>query len=346
MTPVAIDISHHNTVISWAAIKAAGIQGVIHKSTQGTRYVDPDHDKRRAEALKYGLLWGAYHFSTNAPPHEQVAHFLRNAKPDDDTLLALDWEHNPDGPDMSVGQAREFLKALMQATNRQPKDIVVYGGNVLKENIRTPEDIAFFSQFRLWLCQYGPTAKLPKAWPKYWAWQYSEKGLLDGMDPKGHVDLNVYSGPDLASEWGVVKPAAPVIPVIDAHDDVAEPEPEQPEVRVSAPPVSAAASAPEAPTTASLAHLQAHDELNLTSWLYSVHSGLLKMIRVGTATGTGGLFISAQTDPVGTASAVIDFCKQSGWQIAAGIFGLVVVLELFRFVMRQMAINKKAAVPA
>src|SRR5262245_38820369 len=147
MTPSVIDLSHHNTVISFAAIKAAGIEGIVHKASQGLKYADPDYEKRRADAKRYGLLLGAYHFATNANPSEQVVHFLKAAKPDADTLLALDWEHNPDGPDMSTAQAREFLLTLMKATGRQPRDIVIYGGNLLKEQIDTPEEIAFFGQF-------------------------------------------------------------------------------------------------------------------------------------------------------------------------------------------------------
>lgn len=336
MTPVAIDISHHNTVISWAAIKAAGIQGVIHKSTQGTRYIDPDYANRRAEAASKGLLWGAYHFSTNAPPHEQVAHFLCNAKPDDNTLLALDWEHNPDGPDMSVGQAREFLKALMQATNRQPKDIVVYGGNVLKEHIRTPEDIAFFSQFRLWLCQYGPTAKLPKAWPKYWAWQYSEKGVLDGMDPKGHVDLNVYSGTNLAAEWGVVRPAAPVIPVIDAHDEV-EHEAEQPEVVVSAP-ATAKPAAPAPTATPAPSHPTAHADLVNSSVWYNARRWVLKALGVSGGAGGLGILSRAQDDPVGVADSLLNLAKAHGLWIAAAILVAVIILERLQFNLRKTTI--------
>lgn len=213
--PTVIDISHHNTVVSWEAIKAAGIQAVILKATDGIRYKDPDYPKRRRDAQNAGLLVGAYHFCRNTSVKDQVELFLAYAKPDDTTLLAMDWENNPDGPDMSLAQAREFLTLLMAKTGRKPEHIWIYGGNVLKEQIRHVDDVAFFGRFPLWLCQYGPTARLPKAWQKYGLWQYSETGQIPGMAVDGHVDLNVFGGSDLAAEWAPTGNAATVTETAD-----------------------------------------------------------------------------------------------------------------------------------
>jgi lysozyme len=210
--PIVIDISHHNSVVSWDALKAAGIQGVIHKATQGVHYSDEQYVSRRGPACAAGLRWGAYHFATNGDPKAQVAYFLDHAKPDGDTLLALDWERNPDGPDMSVDQARAFLVELMTHTGREPKGIVIYSGDVAKEMIRSDDDVAFFKAFPLWLCQYGPTPNLPKAWTRFTFWQFTETGKIDGMAPDGHVDLNYFNDGigDLASAWtGKPTPTAP-----------------------------------------------------------------------------------------------------------------------------------------
>jgi lysozyme len=210
--PIIIDISHHNSVVSWDALKAGGIQGVIHKASQGIHYGDEQYVSRRGPACKAGLRWGAYHFATNDDPKAQVAYFLDHAKPDSDTLLALDWERNPDGPNMSVDQARAFLVEVMARTGREPKGIVIYSGDVAKEMIRSDGDVAFFTAFPLWLCQYGPTPKLPKAWDHFTFWQYTETGKFDGMAPDSHVDLNYFNDGigDFASAWtGKTPPTAP-----------------------------------------------------------------------------------------------------------------------------------------
>jgi lysozyme len=216
-----------------AKLKAAGIKGLIHKCTQGIRYADPVFRARMDAVKKVGILRGAYHFATNDDPIAQVNWFLAHAQIDSDMLIALDWEGNPDGPDMSVAQARAFLTEIMRLTGRSPHGIVVYGGNVLKQQITTAEDIAFFGQFPLWLCQYGPRAVLPKAWNQFFLWQYSETGKVDGFNPDGHVDLNCYYGPDLDAEW-VTEAAisAAGAPQIDISDS--EPGPVVPPARIRA----------------------------------------------------------------------------------------------------------------
>ena len=206
--PDVLDISHHNEVVSWPAIREAGIFGIIHKATEGTGMVDKTYAARRRQAESAGLRWGAYHFNSGADPKVQADHFLNTAKPDANTLLALDWEDNVRGGTMTPAQARVFLERVMQKTGRPPAGIVIYGGNVLKEKILAKSDMEFFGQFPLWLCQYGPKAKLPKGWKSYWLWQYSEHGKIAGMAADGNVDLNVHGGKDLAAEWAVCTPPA------------------------------------------------------------------------------------------------------------------------------------------
>ena len=92
---------------------------------------------------------------------------------------------------------------LLARTGREPKGIVINSGDVAKEMIRSDDGIAFFKAFPLWLCQYGPTPKLPRAWNRFTFWQYTETGKIDGMAPDGHVDLNYFNDGigDLASAW-------------------------------------------------------------------------------------------------------------------------------------------------
>lgn len=226
--PCVLDISHHNDVVSWPALKEAGIFGIIHKATEGSGLVDTTYAPRRRQAESAGLRWGAYHFNSGADPKAQADHFLSVAKPDANTLLALDWEDNQRTGTMTPQQARIWLERVMQVTGRPPAGIVIYGGNVLKERITKKDDIAFFGQFPLWLCQYGPTARVPKAWKSYWLWQYSEHGKISGMASDGNVDLNVHGGVDLAAEWAgctvpdpirAVEPAPLVIPAADPPSD-------------------------------------------------------------------------------------------------------------------------------
>src|SRR5215813_8309520 len=107
-----IDISHHNTVRSWDAVRSAGILGVIHKATEGRSYTDDRYLSRRAPAMRAGLMWGAYHFANGRNVKAQVDHFLDVVGVNDETLYALDWEDDPNGNTMTLDQAREFLQRI------------------------------------------------------------------------------------------------------------------------------------------------------------------------------------------------------------------------------------------
>lgn len=204
MTPMVVDLYHGDTVSSFKLAAAQGIRGVIHKASQGTTVTDPAYASRRLAAKTAGLLWGAYHFATDEDPKAQLTHFLSCAKPDKDTLLALDFEPNKNNT-MSLNQAHDFLFALEASLGRKA---VLYSGNLIKETL--PGIDSFFGSHRLWLAEYGPVAKLPASWQSYWLWQFTGDGIGPGPHTMpgipgsgGALDLNFYNGsPDqLAAEW-------------------------------------------------------------------------------------------------------------------------------------------------
>jgi GH25 family lysozyme M1 (1,4-beta-N-acetylmuramidase) len=199
-----LDISHHNDVLSWADIKAAGIVGVIHKATEGTSYVDDTYLDRCGPAYDAGLCWGAYHFANNSDVARQVDNFLSVVGVDDETLYALDWEEDPDGDTMTLDQARQFIEMVdaRVGANR----CVLYSGNTAKEALGNSKD-EFFGAHRLWLAQYGSSPSCQVSWDNYWLWQYSDG--VNGPGPhgcpgvSGDVDTNSYAGSDseLRAQW-------------------------------------------------------------------------------------------------------------------------------------------------
>jgi lysozyme len=204
--PRVVDISHHNTVVDLSKAAAAGIWGVIHKATQGKGYADPDYSKHRAQAHDAGLLWGAYHFNTGEDVKSQVRWFLDKAQPDDKTLLVLDYE-DWRLSNMSIHQVVDFLHQIEALVGRKA---ALYSGNRIKETIGqlTVGDRAYLTSHRLWLCQYGPVAKLPVGFAKWWLWQFTG----DGIGPQPHsipgivgsgIDINTFSGTreELAGSW-------------------------------------------------------------------------------------------------------------------------------------------------
>jgi len=205
MNPIVVDISHHNVIASdgFNKLARAGYKGVINKATEGNGMVDSTYASRRRDCVDAGLEWGAYHFARPGDPVAQADKFLSVAKPDASTLLALDWESaKGDYSDtFTCEQAKAFLDHVRAKTGRSPSQVYIYGGNVLKELIKSEADKAYFGQYRLWLCQYGPEAKLPAAWPHYDIWQFTEHGSATGVG--GLTDNNVTrEGFDFGRDWG------------------------------------------------------------------------------------------------------------------------------------------------
>lgn len=198
MKPAVIDIYHLNPVTSFAAVKASGIQGVIHKASQGK--ADPSYAKRRPRALAAGLLWGAYHFNTGETAARQVDRFFSAADPDDMTRMCLDFETNV----MSFAAMIEFLGLADEKLGRR---ITLYSGNRIKETVTkaSKEDRDFLALHPFWLAQYGPRAvlldadKKPLPWTYYDLWQYAADGVprttrINGVSPK--TDVSAYDGTD------------------------------------------------------------------------------------------------------------------------------------------------------
>lgn len=218
MQPVVVDLFHGDDVRDFKAVYAAGIRGVIHKATQGTGNVDPAFAARRVAAVAAGLLYAAYHFGDDSDVTAQVDHFLSVAKPDDATMLALDFEPNGEHT-MSLAQAKIFLQQVYDKTGQRP---ILYSGNLIKESLKGKPD-PFFNAHRLWLCEYGPRAILPPGWDTYFLYQFTGDGVgpgpheIDGIATQG-IDLNVFGGTDLASEW-VHKPQRPAPDIIPDRAD-------------------------------------------------------------------------------------------------------------------------------
>lgn len=202
--PLVIDIYHGDPVQDFGKTKAAGILGVIHKATQGGAIVDQSYSSRRKLALAAGLKWGAYHFfDFTASPQAQADHFLSVAAPDNDTLVALDWE-NVGNREPSAALARAFLEEIELKIGRKA---VIYSGNVAKEQLHDKDE--YFGSHRLWLCQYSTHFAIQPSWDYPWLWQNNGDNFGPGPHRiagiQGLCDNNTIVDPmtvdRLAAEW-------------------------------------------------------------------------------------------------------------------------------------------------
>jgi lysozyme len=197
MLNAVIDVSHHQTDIDFARVKAAGVVGVIHKATAGTHFIDSLYATHRNRALEAGLLFGAYHWGTgDASGADQADHFLSVVRPDDKTLLALDYEPNVAGghrlgPDMDESRAAEFVTMVRPRSYSFP---LLYTGGAMKGHWPN------LPQCPLWWAQYGPAPSgIPtNIWPTWTLWQYTGDGIgprphsVDGI--AGAIDRDQFNG--------------------------------------------------------------------------------------------------------------------------------------------------------
>ena len=188
-----VDISHHNGNVNLVKAKADGILGVIQKATQGQSGKDPTFKTNRNKANDAGVMFGAYHFATGSDGLKQAQHFLDVVDSFDNTLLVLDFEPNPTGPDMTLEEARAFVLHVNEQTGRFPG---MYSGHYIKQLLGSNKDDVL-AQCWFWLAQYGPTAVVPANWPTWTMWQYTDGAI--GPEPHtvaglGRCDRDKFNG--------------------------------------------------------------------------------------------------------------------------------------------------------
>lgn len=200
---VVVDLSHFNTVSSFATVKAAGIVGVIHKATQGTSIHDQQYQNRRSAALAAGLWWGAYHFAEGGDGVAQANFFLSMVNPTPTDLLVLDFEQNPGGASMTLAEAEQFVTRVQSVTGRWPG---LYGGSYLKQLLGNNHNPTLANCW-FWLSEYGPTARVPANWKTWTMWQYTDGTV--GPPPHsvngiGNCDRDQFNGDiaGLTRLWG------------------------------------------------------------------------------------------------------------------------------------------------
>lgn len=205
MLNAVIDISHHNGVSSFTKVRAAGIFGIIHKATQGAVYVDPTFAPHTKKALAAGLKVGAYHFGTAGDAIAQADRLIAVAG--SSALLVLDFEGNPQGQDMTLTEAEDFVHHVKQVTGRYPG---LYSGHTLKEALAnggiTRADQTELSNCWLWIAQYATAPLIPKVWDKWTLWQYTDGAAGSGpyqVNGVGRCDRDTFNGTqdELSAFW-------------------------------------------------------------------------------------------------------------------------------------------------
>jgi GH25 family lysozyme M1 (1,4-beta-N-acetylmuramidase) len=212
---IAIDPYERNE-IDWDLLATdKRVVAIIHRATIGDRK-DRKYAERRDEAKKRGYKWGAYHFGKPGDPIKQADFFLDTVKPDKDDLIALDLE-STNAKDMSLDEARVFIKRIREKTGRYP---LIYANNEVTKAISDQygaDDV--FAKTHLWYARFKRNVTdFPQGtWKTYAIWQFSSEQncspanrsacLYTVPGTEYDMDVDVYNGTieELRSRWPLDK---------------------------------------------------------------------------------------------------------------------------------------------
>jgi lysozyme len=182
-----IDVSHHQGVIDWNKVQAAGVNFAYIKATEGADMRDERFAENWRGSAAAGVQRGAYHFFTLCRlARDQAENFIAQVPRDKSALPhALDLEFGGNcsarpSRDVVISEITTFLK-MVEAQSEKP--MVLY----LTKEFDEQYNISGAINRSLWLRKI---AFPPDFGARPWVmWQASSMRAVDGID--GRVDWNV-----------------------------------------------------------------------------------------------------------------------------------------------------------
>ena len=189
-----IDVSHHQGTIDWellrneATINDQPLSFAFIKATEGSDIVDSRFKKNFAEAKKYGIMRGAYHFyRTTTPAKQQAEHFISHVElQPGDLPPVLDVEVAPLGVSAEAFRQGilEWLARVEQHYGVRP---ILYTYHAFRQQYLNDP---VFDLYPYWIAHYHvDSVRYKGAWA---FWQHADNGQLPGIKEK--VDLNIFNG--------------------------------------------------------------------------------------------------------------------------------------------------------
>lgn len=196
-----IDVSNWQGNIDFSKVKAAGIEIVYIKASEGTTYRDPYFETNYTNAKANGLKVGFYHFltATNEEQARNQARFFASviSGKSPDCKLVMDFEQFRNG--ISVIQINEISKIFLETVKQLTgKDVIVYSNLYDSQRIF---DSSLAGNYELWLAYWGDESNLSNLtsnWSQWIGWQYTSRGIVSGIN--GYVDRNKFTSNIFLSE--------------------------------------------------------------------------------------------------------------------------------------------------
>ncbi len=199
-----IDVAHHEGVIDWKRVAAAGVKYAFLKASEASTFKDKRYAFNRANSAANGIPNGGYHFfRPHAPILAQISNFVSmvGAMKDGELPPVLDLEVPESWRSLSLKKrlniVRAWLDGVENALNVKP---IIYLSSSFAGDILGNDK--FLANYILWVANYGRSSpRVPEPWKsssgKSWTfWQFSETGKIDSI--RDLVDLDWFNGDSAA----------------------------------------------------------------------------------------------------------------------------------------------------
>lgn len=201
---IGIDVARYQGTIDWEKVAAAGIEFAMIRvgyrtSDEGVIVADSNARYNMQEASKYGILIGAYFFSTATTEAEAleeadwVADFIAQYPITYPVAFNCEGFNEPDSRQRRLtAEGRTDLALVFLGRIAQRGYIPMFYAS--QSDLQTQwETSRIDSAYRVWVAQY-PALPYPQTlqstYPEsHQMWQYTQDGTLDGIS--GAVDRNV-----------------------------------------------------------------------------------------------------------------------------------------------------------
>lgn len=188
------------------------VVAIIHQATKGA-HRDIEYARRKKAAKMRGYKWGSYHLGLPGDPVAQADFYLSTAQPEEDEVMALDIEGLDPRKDMTLANARRFIRRVREKTGRYP--LLYVNDDVARQVSRRYGRDEVFSKMFLWYARFRKDIPdFPRGtWDTYKLWQFSSEinckknnqraCLYRAPGTAFDMDVNVYNGSidDLRRDW-------------------------------------------------------------------------------------------------------------------------------------------------
>lgn len=181
-----IDISSHNGEIDFGKVKAAGIDFVFIKASEGTDFLDRRFQANYDSVTAHGIPIGVYHFfryeKDGVKQAVNLCTALGGRVPQLGVVIDVEDAGNPHEGDEQIIVAN--LGEMIDYLNLRGLTVMLYTNkDGYNQFLRRA-----YTGYPLWICSFNDNP-IDAEWR---FWQYSHNGRVDGIE--GDVDLNVYNG--------------------------------------------------------------------------------------------------------------------------------------------------------